>query len=531
MQILARLSEPRKLSWVVVAWVIFFTGCTKVGPDFTHPEAQLSQQWMAKGEAQVLTSPAKYRMWWKSFKDPVLDTLVKIAYGQNISLRVAGARVFEARARLGIAIGEQYPQMQQALGSAVDIRESERAATAPQHKGTGDKFEYKQVQVAATAGWEIDFWGKFRRAVESEDANFLSSIAAYDNALVILTADVANTYVSIRTLEEQLRITQENVDLQKESLRIAEARFEAGAATDLDVQQALAQLRTTEASVPQLEASLRHAKNGLCILLGLPPSNLDHLLGERSAIPQAPPEVAVGIPADLLRRRPDIRSAELRAAAQSAQIGIAKADLYPAFSLTGTFGFLATDVGRFGLGDITSWRSRYGSFGPSFVWNILNYGQITNNVRVQDARFQELIFAYQNTVLRAQQEVEDALTDFLQFQKSLMRLEEAAEAAKQAADLAMIQYQAGATDYTTVISAQQVLLADQESLAIAQGAVPQALVAIYRSLGGGWELREGKPFLPAEITTDMGNRTNWGGLLEPTAVEPLDTRQLLTPDW
>ena len=318
MQILARLSEPRKLSWVVVAWVIFFTGCTKVGPDFTHPEAQLSQQWMAKGEAQVLTSPAKYRMWWKSFKDPVLDTLVKIAYGQNISLRVAGARVFEARARLGIAIGEQYPQMQQALGSAVDIRESERAATAPQHKGTGDKFEYKQVQVAATAGWEIDFWGKFRRAVESEDANFLSSIAAYDNALVILTADVANTYVSIRTLEEQLRITQENVDLQKESLRIAEARFEAGAATDLDVQQALAQLRTTEASVPQLEASLRHAKNGLCILLGLPPSNLDHLLGERSAIPQAPPEVAVGIPADLLRRRPDIRSAELRAAAQSA---------------------------------------------------------------------------------------------------------------------------------------------------------------------------------------------------------------------
>ena len=161
----------------------------------------------------------------------------------------------------------------------------------------------------------------------------------------------------------------------------------------------------------------------------------------------------------------------------------------------------------------------------------MNYGQITNNVRVQDARFQELIFAYQNTVLRAQQEVEDALTDFLQFQKSLMRLEEAAEAAKQAADLAMIQYQAGATDYTTVISAQQVLLADQESLAIAQGAVPQALVAIYRSLGGGWELREGKPFLPAEITTDMGNRTNWGGLLEPTAVEPLDTRQLLTPDW
>jgi NodT family efflux transporter outer membrane factor (OMF) lipoprotein len=527
MQILARLREPRKLSWVALAWVIFFTGCTKVGPDFTHPESQLSHQWMEKGDPQVLTSPANYRLWWKAFKDPVLDTLVQIAYEQNIPLRVAGARVFEARARLGIAIGEQYPQMQQAFGSAMEIRDSERTATAK----PGDQFGYKQVQVAATAGWEIDFWGKFRRAVESEDANFLGSIAAYDNALVILTADVASTYVSIRTLEERLRIIHKNIELQEESLRIAKARFEAGAATDLDVQQALAQLRTSEASVPVREASLRQAKNGLCILLGMPPSNLDHLLGERSAIPQAPLEVAVGIPADLLRRRPDIRSAELRAAAQSAQIGVAKADLYPAFSLTGTFGFLATDAGRFSLGDITSWKSRYGSFGPSFSWNILNYGQITNNVRVQDARFQELIFSYQNTVLRAQQEVEDALTDFLQFQKSLKRLEAAVEAAKQAADLAMIQYQAGARDYTTVITAQQVLLGDQESQAVAQGAVPQALVAIYRSLGGGWELRQGKPFLPAEITTVMENRTNWGELLEPAAVEPLDTWQRLTPDW
>jgi NodT family efflux transporter outer membrane factor (OMF) lipoprotein len=470
-------------------------------------------------------------MWWTAFKDPVLDNLVQIAYAQNIPLRVAGARVFEARARLGIAIGEQYPQFQQAVGSALDIRESERTPTAPQRRSPADQFEYKQAQVAAAASWEIDFWGKFQRAVESEDANFLDSIAAYDNALVSLTAEVARTYVVIRTIEERLRIARENVDIQKESLRIVQARFEAGAGTGLDVQQALAQLRSTEAVVPQFEASLRQAKNALCILLGMPPGNLEYLLSDRLSIPQAPMEVAVGIPADLLRRRPDIRSAELQAAAQSALIGVAKADLYPAFTLNGTFGFLASDVGRFGLGDIAAWSSRYGSFGPSFAWNIFNYGQITNNVRVQDARFQELVFSYQNTVLRAQQEVEDALTGFLQSQKSLIRLAEAAEAAKQSANLAFLQYQSGATNYTTVISAQQFLLSDQDSLAVAQGAVPQGLIAVYRSLGGGWELREGKPFLPADITTVMGKRTDWGSLLEPAAVQPLDARQLLTPDW
>jgi NodT family efflux transporter outer membrane factor (OMF) lipoprotein len=516
---------------VILACVMIFTGCIKVGPDFTPPELQVSQQWMDVDSDRVRTSPADYRMWWTAFKDPVLDTLIRMAYAQNIPLRVAGARVFQARARLGIAIGEQYPQVQQATGSAMNIRESERAPDAPQHKEPGDQFQYKQAQVAGQLGWEIDFWGKFRRAVESEDANFLSSIAAYDNALVILTADVASTYVAMRTTEERLRITFENITLQKESLRIAQARFKAGSGNGLAVQQALAQLRNTEAAVPPLEASLRQAKNALCILLGMPPGNLEQILGKQSGIPQSPLEVAVGIPSDLLRRRPDIRNAELQAAAQCARIGVSKADLFPAFSLSGTFGFLASDVGRFGLGDITDWDSRYGSYGPSFSWNILNYGQITNNVRVQDARFQELLFSYQNTVLRAQQEVEDALTEFLQFWKSKILLAEAVAAARQAEKLAVIQYRTGATDYTTVITNQQLLLDGQNKLAVAQGAVPQGLIGIYRSLGGGWELREGKPFLPAEVTSAMDQRTDWGKLLEPEAVQPPDTRQLWTPDW
>jgi NodT family efflux transporter outer membrane factor (OMF) lipoprotein len=519
---------PVRYVWLVCLALI--VGCVKVGPDFVRPTADIRNNWLEEDSARIRTAPADYRRWWTAFQDPVLDALVQKAYAQNIPLRVAGARVFEARARLGIAIGEQYPQVQQALGAASYNRESERAPAAPQ-RSAGADFDYKIAQVGATASWELDFWGKFRRSVESEDANFLGSVAAYDNALVSLTADVARTYVLIRTLEERLRIARDNVLVQQESLRIAEARFQGGATSERDVQQALTQLRSTEATIPQIEAILRQAKNALCTLLGIPPRNLEDMLGRRSAIPEAPLEVAVGIPADLLRRRPDIRSAELQAAAQSARIGVAKADLYPAFTLTGTFGLLSSDVGKFSLSDIATWSSRTGSFGPGFTWNFLNYGQITNVVRVQDARFQELIFGYQDTVLRAQQEVEDGLTGFVQSQKRLVSLEEAAAAAKRSADLALIQYREGATDYTTVLTAQASLLSQQDSLATGQGDVPQGLIAVYRALGGGWEMREGQVFLPAEETSAMGSRTNWGGLLEPAAVEPRTERQLLTPDW
>ena len=513
-----------------VVLLIAIDACTMVGPDFVPPTADVSQEWVAAQDPRVKTEPADYKNWWQVFQDPVLDKLIQTAYEQNLPLRIAGARVFEARASLGIAIGQQYPQTQQAFGSASYNRESERSPLASQ-QSRGVDFDYSQAGVGATAIWELDFWGKFRRAVESENASFLSSIAAYDTALVSLTADVARTYVLIRTIEDRLQIARENLVIQKESLRIAQVRFQGGATSERDVQQARTLLFNTEATIPQLETFLQQAKNGLCILLGMPPRHLEEMLAGSSGIPKAPAEVAVGIPADLLRRRPDVQIAELQAAAQCALIGVAKADLYPAFSLTGTFGFLSSDVGRFQLGDITSWKSRTGSFGPSFQWNLLNYGRITNLVRVQDARFQELIFNYQDTVLRAQQEVEDGLASFIHSHVRVVSLDEAATAAKRSADLALIQYSEGATDYTTVLTAQQALLAQQDSLAQEQGNVPQGLISVYRALGGGWEIREGKEFLPAEVIETMGNRTDWGGLTKPAAVEPPTRVQLRTPDW
>jgi NodT family efflux transporter outer membrane factor (OMF) lipoprotein len=512
------------------------SGCTMVGPDFLRPSANFAEQWLEADDTRVKTEPATCREWWKAFNDPVLENLIQTAYKQNLSLRVAGVRVFEARAQLGFAVGEFFPQMQQGSGSYNYNRISNRSASAAQ---PGDVAEvglaFSQAQFGLGASWELDFWGKYRRAIESADASLLSSIAAYDNALVALTGDVASTYVQIRTLEDRLRIAGENVVTQKESLQIAQARFQGGATNERDVQQALTQLNSTEATIPQIEKQLRQAKNALSTLLGLPPSHLGDVLSGASGIPHAPLDVAVGIPADLVRRRPDIRSAEYQAAAQCAQIGVAKADLYPAFSLSGSFGFLATDAGRFKVGDFTSWRSRNGAIGPSVQWNLLNYGQITNLVRVQDARFQEVIVSYQNTVLQAQQEVEDGLVAFVKAQERVISLKKAVVAARRTVELALIQYREGATDYTTVLTAEQALLNLEDSLAQGQGDVPLGLISVYRALGGGWEIREGQELIPVELKEDMEKRTNWGKLLTPAAVEPPSPEQRETliraPDW
>jgi len=520
----------------LVVCIGLLSSCTLVGPDYLRPSVEVSDHWQESQDPRLKAAPGSYREWWRALNDPVLERLIQTAYRQNLSLQAAGVRVLEARAQLGITVGEFYPQSQQLTGSANYNRYSERSLSAPQSELSGGLgFDYNQAQAAFSASWELDFWGKFRRAVESADASLLSSIAAYDNALVTLTGDVASTYVQIRTLEERLRIARDNVETQKESLQIAEARFKGGATSERDVQQALTQLYSTEATIPQLETQLRQQLNALSILLGLPPGQLGERLAGSAEIPQAPLEIAVGMPAELLRRRPDIRNAEYQAAAQCAQIGVAKAQLYPAFSLAGNFGFLATDMGQFALGDVSSWRSRTGSIGPAFQWNVLNYGQLTNNVRLQDARFQELLVTYQSTVLQAQQEVEDGLVSFLKAQERVAALTRAVDAARRTVELSLIQYREGATDYTTVLTSQQALLSQQDGLAIGQGNVPQGLIAVYRAFGGGWELREGDHFIPADTRETMEKRTDWGNLLTPAAVEPPSPEKRDTlfraPDW
>ncbi len=523
--------SPGKFGLIFLMAFVLTAGCIKVGPDFVKPDATLAPYWLETGDKRVKTGFEDHKNWWRAFNDAVLDKLIQNAYQENLPLRIAGVRVLQARAQLGIATGQLYPQAQQAFGAVQKNRLSERAPTA----APGSPNAFGQSQIGLTASWEIDFWGKFRRAIESADAALLAAVADYDSALVSLTADVANSYILLRTLEKRLDIARRNVDTQKESLRIAQARFKGGTTSLRDVEQATTVLGSTEATIPTLEGQVRQTKNALSVLMGMPPSDLGDLLGSKSEIPAPPPQVALGIPADLLRRRPDIQSAELRAAAQSAQIGVAKANLYPAFSLTGTFGFLASDAGTFALGDMFQWKSRTGSIGPSVQWNIFNYGQITNLVRVQDARFQELLIAYQNTVLKAQQEVEDALIAFLKAQERAVFLGVSTAAAQRSVELAVLQYREGITDFTTVLTAEQALLAQQDSLASTLGDISGNLVGVYRALGGGWQIREGQDFLPASVKEAMAKRTNWGRLLEPAAHTPPPPEkprpEIRLPDW
>ncbi|MBW1916783.1 MAG: efflux transporter outer membrane subunit [Deltaproteobacteria bacterium] len=491
-------------------------GCTKVGPDYVRPPVKVLDNWLEVDDKRVKTDFAEYRDWWQVFNDPVLNQLIDLAYQENLNLRLAGVRVLEARAQLGVAVGELFPQTQQAFGSVEKIRESGRSPQAV----PGSELGYAQSQIGLGASWEIDFWGKFRRAIESADASLAATIANYDSTLVSLTAEVATFYILSRTLEKRLSIARRNVELQKESLQIAEARFQGGTTSQRDVEQAKTVLASTQATIPTLDTQLRQARHALSILLGRPPGQLADLLAGKSEIPAPPPQVVVGIPADLLRRRPDIRRAELQAASQCARIGIAKADLYPAFSLTGSFGFQASDVRSFSLGDMFEWRSRTGSIGPSFLWNILNYGRLTNRVRIQDARFQERLIAYQNTVLKAQQEVEDALIAFLRAQERAEFLAESAAAAIRSLDLAVLQYREGITDFTTVLTAQQALLQQQDNLARTMGHISSNLVGVYRALGGGWQLRQGRDFVPTATKEVMAKRTNWGRLLTPVDYVP-----------
>ncbi len=513
--------------------LLAFAGCM-VGPNYQRPKVSVSPSFGETGDPRLSAESTNYRDWWKAFNDPVLDRLIARAYRDNLTLQQAGVRVLQARAQLGIAVGEIFPQSQQAVGSVQYNRTSDRAATAAFFKGGGG-IEYWQSTIGAQASWELDFWGRIRRGIQSADASLLATLADYDNTLVTLTADVANTYIALRTAEERIRIAQENIDIQQQTLQIVEARFNYGTVTQLDVEQARTVLLNTQATLPTLETQRRQARDALSVLLGMPPNDLGDLLEGASAIPVSPPQVIVGIPADLLRRRPDIRSAELQAVAQSAQIGVAKAELFPAFSLIGNLVLLSTDLGTFRLSDMFRWGSRQVQIGPSVQWNILNYGQITNNVRVQDANFQQLLLAYQRSVLSAQQDVEDNLVAFLRAQDRAEFLAKSVTSSRTAVSLAVLRYREGITDFTTVLTAQQALLSQQDNLATTLGNISTSLVGVYRALGGGWEIREGDDIVPAEIKAEMRRRTNWGDLLAPTTYnlpasrEPRSTPRF--PDW
>ncbi|MBU4524912.1 MAG: efflux transporter outer membrane subunit [Desulfomicrobium sp.] len=519
MQDIRRTAGGRTLRFVTLGFVLFFMAGCAVGPDYVRPQAPQMQEWLDQGGAGVNDGPAELADWWKRLNDPVLDRLVELAGERNPSLHVAALRILEARARLGIATGNQFPQLQQLKGN---VSETGLSQHNPNTTPAIDRY-YATASVALDAAWELDFWGRFRRAVESGAWSVDAATAGYDDLLVTLTAEVARVYVTLRTLEERLGIARENVAVQERSSQIARALHEGGDVTELDVTQAGALLAGTQASIPRLEAQLRQAKNGLSALLGMLPGEADRLLGGPGGIPQVPSDVAVGVPAELLRRRPDIRAAEAQMAAQCALIGVAKADLYPRFTLFGNIGLSASNAaltyagqpGGSSLGDLWSSESLQYSGGMGFGWDILNYGRITNNVRVQDARFQQLVEQYKNTVLTAARETEDALSAFSRSREEVAFLEQGVASAKRSVEISMIQYREGLADFQRVLDTQRSKVQAQDQLTATQGSVLINLIATYKALGGGWEARSGKDFLPQEILREMSGRTDWGALLDP----------------
>jgi len=485
------------------------TACGTIGPKYVKPAVTVNQEW-TQNDARVATASPTDTAWWHAFNDPVLDKLIDLAYHQNLPLQIAGLRIAEARAQLAVAAGSKWPQVQQLFADATAVGLSNDSANVR-------NFDRNFVSYSAgfDALWELDFWGKYKNIERAAGANYFGTIADYDTSLVTLTAEVARTYALIRTFQVLIAQADQNVTVQEEGFRIADSRFRNGATSELDVTQAETLLEDTRSTIPQLEISLRQAENALATLIGQPTGTVAQLLGESNGIPAPPPQVAVSIPAELLRRRPDIRSAEFTAIENSARIGIATADLYPSFSLLGTIGVGGASASG------ANGASLFYSVGPRITLPFLDYGRTRNRIRAEDARFQQAVVAYQQTVLVAAQEVEDGMVGYLKSLDAAGYAGKAAAAAKRSADIAFVQYREGAVDFQRVLDAMRVLLEQQNLFAQTRSATATNLISLYKALGGGWELRVDKPFIPDPMRQEMENRTRWGDLLStpPPATE------------
>jgi NodT family efflux transporter outer membrane factor (OMF) lipoprotein len=494
-------------------------GCAHVGPDFQPQHEQWSGQWSSEAITQASDQQAQpdMRQWWQVFGDPVLERLIAEADANDAGVKVAGLRVMEARAQLGMALAGRYPQQQQVTADAMHIRSRQSGPTAQASR----VWEYS---AGVNVGWELDFWGKFARAIESADAAYFASLANREDVLVLLHAQLAQAYYALRTAEARVRIARENAQLQKRSFEITERLFKAGESDELDLQQAKTQYLGTLSSIPELERQIALSHNAVAILLGRPPGPLPELAqaqGRVGILPRIDRAILQDVPANLLLRRPDIRAAELQIAAQSAQIGVAKADLYPSLTLVGSIGWSANSLPGTQNGLLLV-------AGPSLKWNIFDYGRIHNNVRVQDARLQQLIVMYQNDVRVAAREADDAASSLIKALEREDILRDAARSAERSLTLANTQFKEGYSDFQRVLDAQRALFAQQDGYLVNRSNAVGYLIDLYKSLGGGWYTEQ--PLVDAATRDQMKRRTDWGDLLEePPRAPSAPIKPIVTP--
>jgi NodT family efflux transporter outer membrane factor (OMF) lipoprotein len=449
---------------------LIIAGCTAVGPNYVPPDKQVSTDWNTHLEGGLNTGemdPNTLARWWTTINDPELSRLIELAKANNLDLRKARVRIREARARRGITMASLYPALD-VMGSATRSRSKENKTTSSLYSASFD------------AGWEMDIFGGLRRSVEAVDADLQTAREDLHDVLVSLLAEVALNYIELRTYQARIAAVQASIEAQNETYQLTLWRYEAGLNDELAVQQARYNLESSRSQIPSLLTGLEQSMNSMAVLLGEEPGKLREELEKPEPIPVAPPDVAVGVPADVIRRRPDIRSAERALAAQTARIGVAKASLYPSFTLNGSIGLDALK-----MSDISSaaWSL---SGGPRFSWPIFDAGAIRQNIEVQSALAEQSLIQYEAVVLAALKEVENALVSYAREQQRRENLRHAAQAAETASELAQQKFQAGLTDFSNVLDTQRSLLNFQDQLAQSEGAVTSDLIRLYKALGGGW---------------------------------------------
>ncbi|GEA20904.1 TolC family protein [Vibrio harveyi] len=532
---LLKLTKPS----LAILSVLGLSACTTLGPDYVHPEqTALPSDWSLEKAAQdTQQSEQKLQQWWQQFNDPTLNQLVEMASQQNLDLEAAGLRIVQARSLLGISTGLQYPQVQTVSGNLARAYVNDQGVN--------------NAALSFDAGWEMDIWGKYARGIESAEAGYYASIASYHDIMVTITAEVARNYINYRTFQERILLSRRNIEIQERVVNITQVQFDSGNVTELDVQQAKNQLFNTKAAQPSLEIAMKQSRTALALLLGVLPEDVEKLLqsdgfaqrmadyenqfkssgrkpalsgnDERSIVPR-PPLLDNKVDANLVMRRPDLQVSEMQARAQSAQIGVAETALYPSFSLFGSIGIDSTvpDGSSFSFSDSLTMV-----VGPTFSWNIFQYGRVKNNIRFEDAKFQETLANYNKKVLQAVNEVTNALEAYdLYLEQKSLRLQ-SVNSSIRAFNISMTQYENGQISFERLLNSVEKMTRAEDSYATIKGNVANQVVALYKALGGGWEAQTGKPFLSETVAKQMQDRSDWDGLLDeeervlpPIRIEP-----------
>jgi NodT family efflux transporter outer membrane factor (OMF) lipoprotein len=465
--------------------------CT-VGPDYRAPDVPIPERWPSQPSSADASTDASLANWWTALNDPILNQLIEQAVTQNKSVRQAMARVLEARARRNISLAGLAPTVDSSTRASrtdSDSRSTRSTRTAdlddPDEPAREDasrlSVEREDYDAGLDARWELDLFGGQRRAVQASSAQLGASDADLRDVMVTLLGDVALGYVNVRTVQSRLAFAERNLEAQRELVTLTSWRAESGLADAVAVAQAKTSYAQTQAQIPALEASLAAAMNRVAVLTGQQPGSLASVLQERQAIPVTPADIVTSVPAEVMRRRPDIRSAERRLAAQTAQVGVATAALYPSLTLTGSFG---VNAGSFG--DLTSNNLGSNRFGVGITMPIFRAGSLRQNVKAQNALVEQALANYEATVLSAFEEVENALVSWSTEQRRHQALQEAATNARTARELALLQYNAGLVDFQTVLTADRQQIASEDALAVSDGELTSNLIRLYKAFGGGW---------------------------------------------